>query len=90
MDLLQELVFKSLAIKNLMKRNKEKLELVQETKKPSSSAKPKQLEQNSESQNSNPQFNPKKDDVIQFPFIVVLSSSSENSVFKFGNDIIFR
>jgi hypothetical protein len=91
---LQELVFKLLAIKNLIRRNHEAKEAEQKAK---SSVKTKKIENKFDSPPSNPAFNPNKDDIIQFPFIVVLSSSSENSVryeilfnlqdeFEYGSD----
>ncbi len=66
---LQELVFKSLAIKHLIKRNKDK------NSKPGAKKNGERAEIH-----ENPTFNPKKDESIYFPFIVVLSPSTENSV----------
>jgi len=83
-ELLQELIFKTLAIKNLIQRNKEKaLKAASDPKIGSLQLKIKKGSQEVKTPQENPAFNPKKDEIIQFPFIVVLSSSPENSVRNF-------
>lgn len=77
---MQELIFKTLAIKNLIQRNKEKaLKASTDVKRPTTQLKVKKGSQEVRL-TENPAFNPKKDEIIQFPFIVVLSSAPENSV----------
>jgi len=90
-EALQELVFKSLAIKNLVRRNKEKAEIELMVKKGVGA---NSLKKNSSTSNAgrnvnatridviqeNPALKQKNEDVISFPFIVLLSSSSENSM----------
>jgi hypothetical protein len=76
LEMLQELIFKCLAIKNLIKTNKEKAE---------SGLKPKARPGNVSATRidvvqENPALKPKNEDVIKFPFIVLLSSSAENSM----------
>jgi membrane-associated HD superfamily phosphohydrolase len=94
-EALQELIFKSLAIKNLVRRNKEKAEKEALDAKMSESTGPKSKQKsittttkNAQSVSAtridvvqeNPALNQKTQDVISFPFIVLLSSSPENSM----------
>lgn len=75
--MLHELIFKFLAIKNLVKTNKEKLESeggVVKNRTGNVNATRIDVVQ------ENPALKPKNEDVIRFPFIVLLSSSPENSV----------
>jgi len=90
MEALQELVFKSLAVKNLIRMNKEKegLELVgaKNTKaNPFSNDRSQKANYNTnatrvEVVQQTPALKQKSQDVISFPFIVVMSSSPENSM----------
>jgi len=94
LEALQELVFKSLAIKNLVRRNKEKAqnEITDDKAKGIFSG---QLTRNTSNSTNgsnhvnatridvvqeNASLKPKTSDVINFPFIVLLSSSPDNSM----------
>jgi len=93
-EALQELVLKSLAIRNLVRRNKEKaqLELAEEKTNgmynPNNSTKTVKNALNSQYVNAtridvvqeNASFKNQTQDVIRFPFIVLVSSSPENSM----------
>lgn len=93
-EALQELVFKSLAIKNLVRRNKERAqnEITDDKAKGIFSG---QLTRNTSNSShasgyvnatridvvqENASLKPKTSDVINFPFIVLLSSSADNSM----------
>jgi len=77
-EVLHELIFKCLAIKNLIKTNKARLEAEggQDKKARPSNVNATRIEVVQE----NPALKPKNEDVIRFPFIVLLSSSPENSM----------
>jgi len=91
LDALQELIFKSLAVRNLVRKNKEK-ELAEEKTNELNGLKNKKANaiMNGNSQNvnatridvvqENASLNQRTQDVIRFPFIVILSSSNENSM----------
>jgi len=91
-EALQELVFKSLAIRNLVRRNKEKLEKEMAEKNPVMyNTKNKKGAANTANGayvnatridvvQENATIKQKTQDVISFPFIVLLSSSPENSM----------
>jgi len=78
-EVLHELIFKCLAIKNLIKTNKARFEAEGDSNKPK--ARPSNVNATRiEVVQENPALKPKNEDVIRFPFIVLLSSSPENSV----------
>lgn len=72
---MKELSFKFLAIKNLIKRNKARTE-DQKAIKDNSSVNATSIEVVKD----NPTFSTKNEEVIKFPFIVLVSSTPENSV----------
>lgn len=78
METLQQLVFKNLALKNLIRRNKEK-EAEMMNGKHSLNAKNVNATKIDLTQ-QNLFLDQKTQDVISFPFIVVMSSCPENSV----------
>ena len=83
MEILQQLVFKNLALKNLIRRNK--LEEMMNGNNGSQSFSAKGNHQNVNATRidliqQNLSLDQKTQDVINFPFIVVMSSCPENSV----------
>jgi len=86
---LQELVQKCTAIKNLIRRNKEREQNNEARKQHNLESRVEgQIQPGSANVNAtkigvnenNPSFRSKNEDVIAFPFIVLVSTSSENSV----------